>query len=122
MILSFALASFADDVTLAATSLKEVAFLVDGCHQWCGLLGVKLNGSKTQVWITKGAVRRITLKIGGESVTLPSHATFRVVGIDDWLTTNAPPQVRIQPPPPAWRRRSKLGGVSPASMPQPRSL
>ena len=100
MILSFASASFVDDVTLAATSLEEVAFLVDGCHQWCGLLGVKLNRSKTQVWITKGAVRRITLKFGGESVTLPSHATFCVVGIDDWLTTNAPPQVRIQPPPP----------------------
>ena len=65
MILSFASASFVDDVTLAATSLEEVAFLVDGCHQWCGLLGVNLNGSKTQVWITKGALRRITLKFWG---------------------------------------------------------
>ena len=75
-------ASFADDVTLVATSLEEVAFLVDGYRQWCGLLGVKLNAPKTQVWTNKGAGRRVTLKFGGEQVTLTSRPTFRVVGIE----------------------------------------
>ena len=62
-----------------ATSLEEVA----GCHHWCGLLGFKLNGSKTSVGQQgPGAGRHITLKFWGESVTLTSRAICQVFGIE----------------------------------------
>ena len=67
---------------MIATSLEEVAFLVDGYGQWCGLLGFKLNGPKTQVWTNEGAGWRVTRKFGGEPVTLTSRPAFRGIGIE----------------------------------------
>ena len=75
--------SFADDVTLVATSLEELRFfLVAGCYEWCSLLGVQLNATKTQLWCNRGAVgRQARMKFGEDTVGLATRATFRVVGI-----------------------------------------
>ena len=75
--------SFAADVTLVATSLEELRFLVAGYYEWCALLGVRLNATKTQLWCNRGAVgRQVRLKFGTETVALATRATFRVVGIE----------------------------------------
>ena len=75
--------SFAADVTLVATSLEELRFLVAGCYEWCSLLGVQLNATKTQLWCNRGAVgRQVRMKFGEDTVALATRATFRVVGIE----------------------------------------
>ena len=76
--------SFADDVTLVATSLEScVFFLVAGYYEWCSLLGVRLNATKTQLWCNRGAVgRQVRMKFGEDTVALATRATFRVVGIE----------------------------------------
>ena len=66
-----------------ATSLEELRFLVAGYYEWCALLGVRLNATKTQLWCNRGAVgRQVRLKFGTETVALATRATFRVVGIE----------------------------------------
>ena len=75
--------SFADDITLVATSWAEVQFLVAGYQLWCDLLGIKLNLGKTQVWTSehKGG-KPVFLQVGADTISLSTRATFRVVGIE----------------------------------------
>ena len=76
-------ASFADDLTLIATSFSEVIVLVTAYHLWCTLLGIKLHPDKTQVWTNVGSsTQEVTLPFGADSVTLTCRPTFRVVGIE----------------------------------------
>ena len=42
--------SFADDVCLLATSLKEAEMLVSAYQRWCTLLRIQLHLGKTELW------------------------------------------------------------------------
>ena len=76
-------ASFADDVTLVATSWEEVEFLVAGYCLWCNLLDVSIHPDKTQIWANFGPVERsVELTFGSTIVSLQTSRTFRVVGIE----------------------------------------
>ena len=76
-------ASFADDVTLIATSWADAVFLIQGYYLWCVLLDIKLHADKTQVWTNVGSpTQEVTLQFGANSVKLKCRETFRVVGIE----------------------------------------
>ena len=52
-------ASFADDLSLVATSLTEAQQLITAYLEWCSLLGIKVT--KVQVWSSLGAGQPVTI-------------------------------------------------------------
>ena len=75
--------SFADDVCLLATSLKEAVLLVSAYQRWCNLLRIQLHLGKTEIWCsTLPAGRRVTLNLETGPLVLETRATFCMVGIE----------------------------------------
>ena len=75
--------SFADDVALLGTSLKEIEFLVNAYYLWCHLLGLELNLGKTQFWsLQDPAGTKVKLNLDQGPLELVTAATFRMVGVE----------------------------------------
>ena len=75
--------SFADDLVLLGTDLRELVLLVDAYHSWCRLLGVTLHLGKTQLWSLQArAGERVVLPLTSGPLELEVRATFRVVGVE----------------------------------------
>jgi len=73
--------SFADDVTLLATSLEDAAFLVSAYCEWCHLLEINVHAAKTKVCTSTGAAE-VAFQFGLDSVKLQCQPTYHVVGIE----------------------------------------
>ena len=71
-------ASFADDMTLLASSLAVLDHLAGAFIAWARLLGLEVNVTKTQVWTSEGVGLPVTLA----GADLTTRATFRVVGVE----------------------------------------
>jgi hypothetical protein len=74
--------SFADDVCLLATSLREVELLVGGYQAWCALLRIQLHLGKTELWCSElEGGRSVSLALESGPLELTTQSTFRMVGI-----------------------------------------
>ncbi len=71
-------ASFADDMTLLASSLTVLDHLAGAFVAWARKLGLEVNVTKTQVWMSEGVGLPVTLA----RADLTTRATFRVVGVE----------------------------------------
>ena len=84
---------YADDVVLLASTAGEAEWLAAGYLQWCGLLQLRVNVEKTQVWTLSGDGQ--PLMVGGRAV-LP-RATFRFGGIEVGADATAVAKAHLGP-------------------------
>ena len=96
--LRVASSSFADDVGLIATSLQEVALLVQGYRDWCALLGLNIHLGKTQIWFSgHHQSQSVTLALRDGPLELTIRPTFRIVGVELGLDDSLVSAVHAQP-------------------------
>ena len=77
--------SFADDITLVARALDALTRLVQGFQDWCQLLGLTINISKTQLWCNKKATPvtlPVVIPLRDGPLRLTPRPTFGIVGIE----------------------------------------